>query len=404
MAYAHENAILCAGSGCFMRALLYAEIRKSWKAKRFLAAVLGFLCFFAVVYAISAQKGKAYEDALIMQLHYENPVADNRCQMLMHILQYTAKKDETPTQKEEAYLWCDIQDATSAWTNMRQSRDYFDWHDTVRYANERALGYQKLQKLGQSMDVVKELGITKDTLRRDHAYYTYFLDHDIQPYTSPYEPTLLNFLFQIFQQDTMLLLLLVVSVLMADQICHDYESGTYKLIYSMPISRSTLMIAKMLTASFVIVLSFTIALLLFSILPLVQHGLGSMQYPYIVREYELASWSSIMSKAVPLSMLVVLCYMCAAAWLASWQKTVANTLLCIDSLLIIIYFIMRMFGNSFFLFSWIPFFYLYPLEIAAQEYAASSTQCLIICALWLPLLFIGSVHRINRFDLEGGIR
>lgn len=75
MVSAHEAAILRipAGQGDCMRALLYAEIRKSWKAKRFLAAVLGFLCFFAVVYAISAQKEKAYEDALIMQLHMKTP-------------------------------------------------------------------------------------------------------------------------------------------------------------------------------------------------------------------------------------------------------------------------------------------------------------------------------------------
>ena len=243
-----------------------------------------------------------------MQLHYENPVADNQCQTLLFNLQRTPKEEEAPKQREEAYLRCDIQYATSSWTNMQHSPEYFDWHDNVRYAKERALGYQKLQELGLSMDMVKELGITKDTLHRDHTYYAYFLNHDIKPYTSPYEPTLLDFLMQIVQQDTMLLLLLVVGVLMADQICHDFESGTYKLIYSMPISRGTLLIAKLLTASFVILLSFTIALLLFSILPLLQHGLGSMQYPYIVRSYEVSTWSSLMIKAVPLSMLVVLCY------------------------------------------------------------------------------------------------
>ena len=406
MVSAHEAAILRipAGQGDCMRALLYAEIRKSWKAKRSLVSVLAFLCFFAAVYAIALKKERAYGDALVMQLHYENPVADNQCQTLLFNLQRTPKEEEAPKQREEAYLWCDIQYATSSWTNMQQSPEYFDWHDTIRYAKERALGYQNLQELGLSMDMVKELGITKDTLHRDHTYYAYFLNHDIKPYTSPYEPTLLNFLMQIVQQDTMLLLLLVVGVLMADQICHDFESGTYKLIYSMPISRGTLLIAKLLTASFVILLSFTIALLLFSILPLLQHGLGSMQYPYIVRSYEVSTWSSLMIKAVPLSMLVVLCYMCAAAWLASWQKTVSNTLLCIGSLLLVIYFMMRIFGNSSLLFSWIPFFYLHPLEIAAQEYAANSTLCMMMCALWLPLLFVGTIHVINRSDLEGGMR
>ena len=65
---------------------------------------------------------------------------------------------------------------------------------------------------------------------------------------------------------------------------------------------------------------------------------------------------------------------------------------------------MRIFGNSSPLFSWIPFFYLHPLEIAAQESAANSTLCMMMCALWLPLLFVGTIHVINRSDLEGGMR
>ena len=48
--------------------------------------------------------------------------------------------------------------------------------------------------------------------------------------------------------------------------------------------------------------------------------------------------------------------------------------------------------------------YLHPLEIAAQEYAANSTLCMMMCALWLPLLFVGTIHVINRSDLEGGMR
>lgn len=387
-----------------MKALLCAEIRKSWKSKRFLLSILGFLCFFGAVYVISLQKEKAYEDELIMQLHYENPVASERCLTLMHILQITAKEKETPHQKEEAYLWCDIQDATSSWTNMRQSPDYFDWHDTLRYAAQRPLLYRSLIELESSVDLLKELGISKATLNTDHSYYQYFLDHDIQPYTSPYEPTLLNFLLQIFQQDTMLLLLLVVCMLMADQICHDYESGTYKLIYSMPISRRTLMIAKILSASFVILVSFFAALALFSIPLLALHGLGSMQYPYVIHSDTVVSWSWLMIRAVPVTLLVSICYMSAAILLASWQKTVSNTMLCIGSILIILYFTMRIFDTSFFLFSWIPFFYLYPLDIAAQAYAADSITCTLICLLWVPVLFAYTIHMINRSDLEGGMR
>ena len=103
MVSAHEAAILRipAGQGDCMRALLYAEIRKSWKAKRFLVSVLAFLCFFAAVYAIALKKERAYGDALVMQLHYENPVADNQCQTLLFNLQRTPKEEEAPKQRDD---------------------------------------------------------------------------------------------------------------------------------------------------------------------------------------------------------------------------------------------------------------------------------------------------------------
>lgn len=111
-----------------------------------------------------------------------------------------------------------------------------------------------------------------------------------------------------------------------------------------------------------------------------------------------------MIRAVPVTLLVSICYMSAAILLASWQKTVSNTMLCIGSILIILYFTMRIFDTSFFLFSWIPFFYLYPLDIAAQAYAADSITCTLICLLWVPVLFAYTIHMINRSDLEGGMR
>ncbi|MCB6478669.1 ABC transporter permease subunit, partial [Emergencia timonensis] len=66
----------------------------------------------------------------------------------------------------------------------------------------------------------------------------------------------------------MLLLMVVVMLLMVDQICHDYESGAFKTIYSQPIAREKLMIAKVISATIVILVAFLAALALFSILPL----------------------------------------------------------------------------------------------------------------------------------------
>ncbi|MCR0382560.1 hypothetical protein MKC91_04070 [[Clostridium] innocuum] len=62
-----------------MKDMILAEFRKSWRGKRILAAFAAFLCFFSVVYVNCLQKGKTYEDDLIMQLHDENAIVSTRC-------------------------------------------------------------------------------------------------------------------------------------------------------------------------------------------------------------------------------------------------------------------------------------------------------------------------------------
>ena len=82
--------------------------------QRVLVAFAAFLCFFSVVYVNCLQKGKAYEDDLIMQLHYQNAIVSTRCGDLMYTLQNTPVEKENPGQREEAYGWCNVTDNVSA--------------------------------------------------------------------------------------------------------------------------------------------------------------------------------------------------------------------------------------------------------------------------------------------------
>ena len=152
----------------------------------------------------------------------------------MYTLQNTPVEKEKPGQREEAYGWCNVTDNVSSWTYLRQAPEYFDWHNTNAYAIGRAETLLALMDRGYYHDELKGYGVTRKTLETDRAYYRYFEAQDIPPYTTPYEPNLLNFILQMFQHDTMLLLMVVVSLLMADQICHDYDSGTHKTIYRFP--------------------------------------------------------------------------------------------------------------------------------------------------------------------------
>lgn len=387
-----------------MKDIIFAELRKSWKGKRVLAAFAAFLCFFSVVYAYSLQKAKSYEDDSIMQLHYQNAIIGTRCGELMFQLQYTPVDQEQPQQREEANSWCEVNENLYSWTYLRQAPEYFDWQNTNAYALGRATSLLDLIDKGYYHDELKEYGITKKTLETDRDYYSYFQTHDLKPYTTPYEPNLLNFILQIFQHDTMLLLMVVVSLLMADQICHDYDSGTYKNIYSQPISREKLVVAKASSAAAVILITFVAALAVFSILPLAAYGLGSAAYPYIVHTYDVVTWSWLLVRVLPFTFLVILFYMFVAALFASWQKTISNTMLCIGSLLILIYFLIRIFGYSIPLFSWIPFFYVYPIEIAAHDFALDLLPCAILCGIGIFIFFLMHIFIIKKRDLEGGTR
>ena len=322
----------------------------------------------------------------------------------MYTLQNTPVEKEKPGQREEAYGWCNVTDNVSSWTYLRQAPEYFDWHNTNAYAIGRAETLLALMDRGYYHDELKGYGVTKKTLDTDRAYYRYFEAQDIPPYTTPYEPNLLNFILQMFQHDTMLLLMVVVSLLMADQICHDYDSGTYKAIYSQPISRKKLIIAKVSAAAAVILLTLPAALAVFSVVPLSAYGMGSSAYPYIVHTYDVVSWTWLLQRILPFSLLVILFYMTVAALLASWQKTISNTMLCIGSLLILIYFLIRIFGYSIPLFSWIPFFYIYPMEIAAHDFTLDLLPCTILCIAGSLVFFLLHIFIIEKRDLEGGVR
>lgn len=387
-----------------MKDMILAELRRSWKGRRILAAFAAFLCFFSVVYALSLQKAKSYEDDLIIQLHNQNTIIGTRCGDLMHELQFTPNNQEKPGQREEAYGWCEINDNLYSWTLMRQASEYYDWQNINAYAIGRAESLLSMMDHGFYHDELKDYGITRKSLETDRDFYRYFQEQNIPPYTTPYEPNLLNFLLQIFQQDTMLLLMVVVMLLMADQICHDYESGAFKTIYSQPIAREKLMIAKVISATIVILVAFLASLALFSILPLTTYGMGSSAYPYVVHTYDVMPWSGLMVRVIPFTFLVLVFYMMVAALLASWQKTISNTMLCAGSVLILIYFLIRIFGSSLPLFSWVPFFYMAPIEIVTHDFALDLLPCTALCIAGILLFFILNIIVVKRKDLEGGTR
>ena len=79
-------------------------------------------------------------------------------------------------------------------------------------------------------------------------------------------------------------------------------------------------------------------------------------------------------------------------------------MLCIGSLLILIYFLIRnirIFHTAVFLDT---FFYIYPMEIAAHDFTLDLLPCTILCIAGSLVFFLLHIFIIEKRDLEGGVR
>lgn len=382
-----------------MKQLIKAEWRRSWKGRRILVATLCFLCYFASVYGICLAHQKAYTDDLIMQLHEERILFQTMWGIVAEEQKDIGYGEETKQQLEEKTNWDELIIAVQSWAYERQAPEYFGWKTIAQYPLHRANRLAFLFSHGYEKGRLKAYGINQRSAQRDQAYWQYFLDHNIAPYESPYEPNLLNFILQLFQKDTMLLLLVVVTLLMMDQLCHEFDSGAYKTIYSLPIKRSHLLIAKIITAMGVVLTAFVLGLLLFAIVPLSQYGVGSSQYPYIVHTYDIMLWKELIQGLVPLVLVVSIFFMLLSAVIAMLFRQMTNAILSMGTLFVVLFFLQRSIPIQTNWFTLCPCFYIQPIEICTHEFGLSQLWCILITLLWCILLFLLYIRLMKHRDL-----
>lgn len=383
-----------------MRDFLRAELRKSWKTKKFMNAILCFLAFMSCSYIFCIQKDLQYNQELVLTLHYQNRVTNEKAGELLFELQHTPVELEKPGMRERYNLLAESNQASYSWSMERQAPTYFGWDKITKAAH---LSFVELNDLmisdyyeGELDDGEQSLQDVEDNL----AYYTYLVEHDIPMYSSPYQPTLLNFFVQIFQNETMILFIMIAAFIMADQICHDFDHGTYKLLYALPLSRMKVMCIKVCNAMIIMIIAFILAFLIFAAIPLLQQGLGSFNHPYMVN-HTIISYLPLCMKMIPLTLLVMLFYMSVCTLLSTTFKNTTNTLLIMSGILLMVYLSGQFFGLHNQMITWLPFFYLYPLEIISGGFDFSYVWCCIICILMIVMMIIYFNRRLEKRDLKG---
>lgn len=383
-----------------MIAFIRAEMRKNWKTGKFLIAILCFLCFMTCSYLLCIQKDHSFREEQTQVLHYERSIISSIASSLEMQLQYTPYDQEEPDLRERYDLWKATNLATIDYAIYRQAPEYYGYDKVadVAYASSKAI--LELQENEFYDGEIDESGKTLQDVQNDVAYYAYLNEHQMSMYSTPYEPTFLNFILQLFQNETMMLLIIVTAFIITDQICFDFDCGSYKTIYTSSLSRSNIMSAKIINSLILILISFIIALLLFAFIPITQHGFGSLQYPYMLNN-NLITYVPLLMHIIPFVLLVLVFYLSICTMIATILKNTTNTLLLMSAILLGVYFIVQFFGYDVPYITWLPIFYIFPMEIVSGGYHFSYLTCSIICLLSIVVMYIISIKKLEHIDLQG---
>ncbi len=110
---------------------------------------------------------------------------------------------------------------------------------------------------------------------------SHLIENDIQAYTSPYELKLSNINI-IFSDVFIVLIMLICIYLLIPLIIEDFEIGTYKTIYTSNVSKSKLIIMRILIHIISFILMIIIILFIYMFLIYLIFGIGDMNHPVIL--------------------------------------------------------------------------------------------------------------------------
>lgn len=383
-----------------MIVLVQAELRKCWKTRKMIIAMLCFSSFMGCAYLFSMQRNEQTHQIESMQLGQENMIAGTLFTDLEREIQNTPESKVTPKLRARFEMWKEAGEASYDYSMLRQAPEYFGWDKISAASLRRCNALQDIFSSEYYQGEFDNTMVTKESVERDIEYFNYLKEHNLQMSYSIYEPNLCNFIMQIFQNETMVLLIIISAFFLVDQLCQDFDYGSYKNIYITPKKRTHLMIAKVLSSLCMNAIAFVVALALFSIIPLSQHGFGSLIYPYMLNG-QMILFITLFMKTMGLMLLVLLFYLSICVIGAVVFKNTTNTLLLMSGLIVFVYLCFKLFGMQIPILSWIPLFYLFPYEIITNQYMVPLWLCITICIVSIILMYIAFHKYIETSDLEG---
>lgn len=380
---------------------IICEIRRSWKSKHIIILLFAFLCFFTFVYTGCLSKAKVEYRNLLINQRIDYPVIGSRFHELKAEFEFTPVDEISNELREAYYAWKEMNNNYYDFIVERFDSDYFEDNEAITHAY---VFYHELYQIMENNIYKGELdfldGYSKKEVETKMHFYKYLIDKDIDPYILSTDPNLTNFIRQILNRDYLFLLIVLSVAFLIYQLTHEIESEAYKPIYTLPKKRCKLIVGKIISNYIMILISFGIALLLFSIVPITQYGFGSLAYPYFITPTKLEYFMPLLLKSLLIIALLLFLFLLVGTFMSFMAKSFSKALSFTGAILVSVYFAVRLFGNHI-AFSWVPLFYLNVDDIAGENFAIPYWGCILCLIIGILLLAFINYRYIEKMDMEG---
>ena len=252
------------------------------------------------------ERNQAYADAYVLYSSLQNAIQEN------------TESAETFYQKEyeDYYVLMQLYDSKSYAESLDQKLQL--QHDIYM----REINWMKSEQ---------DFPLTYELRERQHqaVWTTYMLEHNLLPYTTPYENKTANFFYQFLQSNVSLLIFFLIAVSLVPMIvCRDFEEEVYKHIYTAAIPRERVLLAKLLVATTVIAAFLLLTLGMAALITWLLYGHGSLAYPYLMENGSLISAGSYLIYSLPLYLftllfLIVIIFLLSCLYLFRFSNSIA---------------------------------------------------------------------------------
>lgn len=241
---------------------------------------------------------------------------------------------------------------------------------------------------GYNLDVVTR--DTKKTIQEQISKDQYILNNKVKIPHSPYECNFLNLFKLVFTGYTTLFLLFLFLLMVFDISAVEFETGSYKIMYSSKESIKKIILTKLAFSIFLIIFFLLIMTIVFAAAGFV-FGFGDPNYPYPVLP-DIFPLYFIILTLLPLYFIALLVLSCMILFISyiTYSSSVTLVVMITSYMMVIVF---QQIFNFDWLYPYIPFCYPFNREIIQVHGTWVCSGIGIVLSLFLMIICIKSMSK-----------